>query len=1009
MMEALGEFGLMPSEEAERKGLQEMDPYELRAEALDRPLEPFELGRALFHLNQRRGFKSNRKAGNEDESEKNKISERIGDLRRDIEESGARTLGEFLWQRHENRESVRARPEWGRYPDRAMYKDEFDKIREAQERHQKLSPEQWDRLGDEIIFYQRDLEPVVPGWCQFEYENEERRAAKALPVFQRFRILTEINNLKYSVRNGREQELTEDERQRVLKMLCSGKDWNFQKGKEDRPAPLPRELRLPSGAVFNLARGSRKKIQGDGTTARLLTWKNKGEKAQELFGKHWFDISLDERNEIVKYLLKTENPECVQQKAIKEWGLSEEQAKAVANVSLPKGYGDLSEKAIRKLLPYLEQGRIYSDAVQDAGYGHHSDFRNEEAHDRLPYYGEVLERDVVEGNPKKDIEKDGEVAHYGRFPNPTVHIGLNQLRRVVNRLIEVYGKPEHIVVELARELKMNKEAKGKLQTEQREGGERNKRFTEMLQSAGKEVTADVLRKLRLWEEQGPPQARKCPYTGKTLSFDMVIDEQTEVDHILPISKTLDNSVANMVVCVASANRFKGGRSPYDAFGHNPGEYDYQGILDRTANFPDNKKWRFREDAMERFEDEDGFLGRQLNETQYLSRTARTYLAYLYDEKNEGQRVRAAPGRMTALLRRGWGLEGMKGKGTGKQRDDHRHHAIDAFVLACIDQGLVQKFQRAAGANYNAHKVDERLEAIAKEAKPWDDFHWNQVKSHWDRIVVSHKPDHGTPGVKGQTTGQLHKETAYGLVKLSEKGPSEVVVRKKLQDVRKREELQAVRDETMRGALLKLWDEVAVEGGEAGSFAERAASEGVKLPDGSHQTVRRVRVLDKQTVIPIKRGKEHPETGKAYKGYKLDSNEFADIWQMRDGSWKIVVVPTFDANQREFNIEDFRPVTSRGKYRGKPDPIAKPIMRLYKDDMAALGEGLDSVIVRIRKFSAGTVVLDAQSEANVDARERKGEIDRNKNIYSAKRLYEQKFRRIHVDEIGRVRDPGPRKS
>ena len=92
--------------------------------------------------------------------------------------------------------------------------------------------------------------------------------------------------------------------------------------------------------------------------------------------------------------------------------------------------------------------------------------------------------------------------------------------------------------------------------------------------------------------------------------------------------------------MVAANRAKGNRSPYEAFGHNPPGYDYDEILANVADFPGNKRWRFQTDAMERFESDDAFLDRQLNETQYLSRTARTYLAHLYDEENRGQAERA---------------------------------------------------------------------------------------------------------------------------------------------------------------------------------------------------------------------------------------------------------------------------------------------------------------------------------------------------------------------------------
>ena len=983
LMQTLVEYGLMPEDAAERKGLESLDPYTLRARALDKPLPPYELGRALFHLDQRRGFKSNRKAGG-DEKEDGQVRTAINELHQRIEESGARTLGEYLAWRHKRGDAVRARPETGLRADRAMYEKEFDRIRAAQQNHHNLDDNQWEILRG-VIFHQRDLRPVEPGWCQFEFENRERRAAKALPVFQEFRLLQEVNNLRVRVGNEPERPLSASERKYALERLREGKDINLNK-----PTGLLKSL------TFNLAAGGRKAIKGDETAARL--------DKPARFGKRWPD-SLDERNEIVRFLLNTEDPEVVGQKAVDEWGLNDEQAAAVANVSLPPGYGNLSEKAIRKILPHLSEGLVFSDAVKEAGYEHHSDFRNAEAHDELPYYGVALPRDAIGADPTKDAKRDGEPAVHGRIANPTVHIGLNQLRRVVNQLTKTYGKPQEIVVELARELKMNREDKQNYQRQQRAGAERNRRFREQLESAEIDVTPDALRKLRLWEEQGPPQNRVCPYTGRTLSFELVMSAQTDVDHILPFSRTLDNSPANLVVCMADANRVKGNRTPYEAFG--------DGCLEYVKDLPANKRWRFQENAMERFEGERDFLDRQLNETQYLSRTARTYLAYLYDEQGEHrQRVRVIPGRMTALLRRGWGLEGMlretaDGEMPRKTRDDHRHHAVDAFVVANTTQGLLKQFADAAGSGYQ--DAEENLARFApKPWEPWEESGRNEVKRKLDEIVVSHRPDHGKRGEKGQTTGQLHNETAYGIVNLVEDGPSEVVHRKNLSEFKKRDDLTSnkvrIRDEKLREALVELWDKVAAEGGKPADFVERAWNPGVLVNGrGRRQQVRSVRVFEQQTVTPIE-----DCGGRLYKAYKTDGNEFADAWQMRDGNWRIVIVSTFRANQPDFNIEDFRPVTTRGKHKGKPDPAAKWLMRLYKGDLGALYDGDNRRIVRVRQFSKGTVVLDDHNEANVDWRERHKEIKRNHG-HSATTLREQGFRKVRVDEIGRVKDPGPFKS
>lgn len=386
-----------------------------------------------------------------------------------------------------------------------------------------------------------------------------------------------------------------------------------------------------------------------------------------------------------------------------------------------------------------------------------------------------------------------------------------------------------------------------------------------------------------------------------------------------------------------------------------------------------------------------------------------------------------------MIRAKWGLNGLlpgQHSSDAKNRTDHRHHAIDAFIVALTDRSLLNRMSRA---------YDTTRSKITM-LPPWDGFR-EELQPFLDRLVVSHKPDRGTRGqasksaerlskfkkrkdikavrgpalreellelwdrvkARGRTSGQLHNETAYGLLEPAGDGPTNVVVRKQLATgangwpkTRKNLETmkdgklkEGVRDDALRKALLELWDKV---GGEKADFVETAQTKGVLL-NGQRQRVRRVRVVENLRVIPIK-----DRTGKPYKGYLPGGNEFADIWQLPDKhkTWKIVAVPRFYANQRDFDIEQFR-----------PHPAAKRLMRLHKDDMGALGEGPERRIVRVRKFNAGSVVLDDHNEANVDARERKGEMDRSKSIYSAKKLRAQGFRLVRVDEIGRVPAPGPR--
>ena len=1059
LMNALIAVGLMPADEAGRKGLEASDPYPLRAKALDAALTPHELGRALFHLNQRRGFKSNRKAGGK-EKEDGVINEGIKKLNALLAEHKARTFGEFLHLRQLKGEMVRARPEAGFYPARLHYEQEFDAIRAAQEQHHTLRADQWDTIKD-LIFHQRPLKPVDPGWCLLE--DGERRAHRALPCAQDFRMLQEIANLRIARRGEAAIPLTREQRDTVLHELRTKEKVELVK--------LLKLLKLPADTHVNLLGEDRKALKGDESAVRLSS--------KKLFDKAWHALPFERRTEIIRALLDTEKPEDIEAIARADWGLDDDATEAVSTVALPEGYVRLSEKAIMKLLPIMEdQGLNYSEAVAEVSeYGHHSDFRPNQAHDRLPYYGQVLNRQVVGGDASKP--KTDEVGHYGRIANPTVHIGLGQMRRVMNRLIETYGKPEEIVIELARDLKMNTDEKNKRMAEIRENEKANRRREKEICAAGGIPTPHMMRKWRLWEEQNYGVTRVCPFTGAKISCTMVLSDETEIEHILPFSKTLDDSMANKVLALREANRIKGKRSPYDAFHHEEkgSRYDYEAMLLRVDSLPKNKRWRFHPDAMERFADEQQFLDRQLNETQYLSRIARQYLAHLYNEKAEGRlRVRAIPGRLTALLRDKWGLNKLlrdhnravtEDEGPArKNRDNHLHHAIDAFVIALTDQRLLQAL---ATLNSDA----ERKRRIPP---PWDGFSPDDLRPYLDRLIVSHKPDHGTfpwmakdkgEAGRAQTSGALHNDTAYGLVGPNRGGLNDMhdkaalhairvpELRKKLEDIWDRvlqrdghtrefskeaakenknigkgdgwkvvsraplaafttpdtldKALPDIRDRALREALAAEWhhfqrhykpeasddpNDKRKKKNPALAFAEHVAKVGIKL-GGRMVKVRRVRMTEELDVVIIRDRK----TGKAYKAYKPDGNAFADLYELPDGKWRAVVVRRFEANQSDFDPAKLR-----------PHPAAKKIARLHIDDMVAVGEGEARRILRVVKMSKQTITMAEHFEGgSLKARDADKSDIFKYFAPSASRLKELGFRKIGVDEIGRVSDPGPRKS
>ena len=216
--------GLFPTSNEEREKLKIQDPYVLRKEALDRTLEPFELGRALFHIGTRRGFKSNRITDSGDK-EGTVQTERIEKLSEYIAESGSRTLGEYLFIRQAQNQGTRFKVgEFDAYPSREHYYQEFLAIKHKQALTY-ISID-WNKI-EHIIFDQRPLKQQERGKCQFYVEED--RAYQALPSAQCFRIAQEINNLRFNDLGGNTFTLDDMEKDTLFSMLDNCKTLSFNR------------------------------------------------------------------------------------------------------------------------------------------------------------------------------------------------------------------------------------------------------------------------------------------------------------------------------------------------------------------------------------------------------------------------------------------------------------------------------------------------------------------------------------------------------------------------------------------------------------------------------------------------------------------------------------------------------------------------------------------------------------------------------------------------------------
>lgn len=1057
---ALVKHGLFPGDRRERRALEVLDPYTLRKAALTDALPAHHMGRALFHLNQRRGFQSNRKTDGK-QSEDGAIKQAATKLQARMEEERAPTLGAFFAEMHlrkpyeDRQNAIRAelarlgkghltgnarKKAWAKarkrlfgddilppdagpdgvraratitgtkasydfYPTRAMLRDEFEAIWAAQRSHHPAMTDEARKEIEHIIFFQRPLKPAIVGKCTldpattpFKDDPEGYRAPWSHPLAQRFRILQEARNLEVRETGKGSRRLTKEQGDLVVQALLANKEVKFDK--------LRTLLKLPAETKFNLESERRVALDGDQTAARLSDKKG--------FGKAWRGFPLERQIAIVAKLEDTEDEDALIAWLERECALDATAAARVANTTLPDGHCRLGLRAIKKMMPIMRDerdddgvsGAGYHTAAERAGYDH-AKLPTGEQLDRLPYYGQWLQDAVVGSGDARD----GKEKRYGRFPNPTVHIGLGQLRRIVNELIDRHGAPTEIAVEFTRGLKLSEQQKADLQRDQKRNQDKNKDRAAKLAEHGRPANPRNLLKMRLWEElAADPLDRKCAYTGEQIGIERLLSEEVDIDHILPVAMTLDDSAANKIICMRYANRHKRRMTPFEAFGSSPTiqghRYDWDAIAARAANLPRNKRWRFDANAREEFDKRGGFLARQLNETSWLARLAKQYLGAVTDPNQ----IWVVPGRLTALLRRKWGLNGLLPSDnyagvqdkaedflastddmefTGiKNRADHRHHAIDGLVVALTDRSLLWKMASA---------YDEEREKFVIEP-PWPTMR-DDLKTALEKMVVSHKPDHGIEG-------KLHEDSAYGFVKpLTVTGQSEeedgnLVYRKAIESLNDNE-IDRIRDRRLRAIVRAHVDAEKLNGIALADALRKLKS---LSPDHDYPQLRHglrhVRILKKEksdylVAIASRNG------GEVYKAYSAGENFCVEIFETEDGKWNGEAVSRFDANKRNAGAK----IPHAPRWR-VTHPDAKLVMRIHKSDLIRLEyEGNTRIMVVHRlDAAAGRFKLAEHNETgNLDKRHATdNDVDPFRWLMASyNTLKKLSAVSVRVDEIGQV--------
>ncbi len=751
------------------------------------------------------------------------------------------TVGEYLYNQLKLNPHARLKNQVFYRQD---YLDEFETIWEKQkEFYPELTQELKREIRDVIIFYQRRLKSQKHLISECEFEKHHKVIPKSSPLFQEFKIWQNINNLKFENTKKRlrldfnEIEGSDDFRKNIFE------EANI-KEKVTASEILKLLFKNSNGWETNLKNGDKGKdngyIEGNRTNAELY------KVYEEIISLEGEDISFkklksakDINDTIVSkfaelgitqeililnndlqenlydkqpllqlwhllYSFEGDNSRTGHEKLLKaietKFGFKPEYAKLFSKVKLQADYGNLSSKAIRKILPYLQVGHTFDKACGYAGYNHSSSLTKEEQEKR-----EL--KDTLELLPKNSLR------------NPVVEKILNQLVNVVNAIIkdEGLGKPDEIRVELARELKKSATERAEMTSNINKATARHEKIRKILQSEFgiTKVTRNDIIRYKLWEElEG--NGYKTIYTNTYIPREKIFSKEFDIEHIVPKALIFDDSFSNKTLSVREVNLKKSNETAYDFLNDYLSEGKFNEFLNRAEKlWKDGRisKAKYNKLLMKASEIPDGFIERDLRNSQYIAKKATQMLSEVV------RKVSATSGSITDRLRSDWQLinimkelnyekydrlgltEVIKGKNGQPEhrirdwtkRNDHRHHAMDALTVAFTKPAYIQylnNLHARRDENTEKHKVIFAIEQknlhrnnkgklVFNPPMPLNEFR-TESKKHLESILISFKAKNkvvtrnknkikiggkGNFKTKVELTprGQLHKETVYGKI------------------------------------------------------------------------------------------------------------------------------------------------------------------------------------------------------------------------------------------------------
>ena len=1104
----LSEHGMLPDESLIKLPLLELWELRARAATSGEQLSLAELGRVLLHINQKRGYKhakadeaAEAEAEGKSKKEKEGYVAQVKGRYQALKEKG-QTIGQHFAE--ELRVNQQTAPRGGVYYTyrikeqvypREAYIEEYDSIMVVQREFypEILTDALIGRVRDRIIFYQRPLKSCKQLVSTCEFEKKERVvqvkrinkegveelvertitigpkvAPKSSPIFQVCKVWESIQNIRLYYPDGTERVLEQEEKQKlfdylqkndklsltalrkVLKIKPKEKLWCdklLEKGiAGNTTAAILRKAfkgyeQYEDLLRFDLVRRDSHEADEDGVIRPIIDESYQNEPLYKL----WHILySIEDRADMYRAL--------VGQLGIKREDLDDGLMDALYKIDFVKqGYGNKSAKFICKLLPHLQEGKMYSEAAEAAGV-RHSDSMTAQERD---------ERSLLDEIPL--LQKNA-------LRQPVVEKILNQMINLVNALKREHGEIDEVRVELARELKMSREEREEATKNNSSREKENKDAAERIKEYSVTPTKSRIQKYHLWKESGG----KCIYCDKPMGVEQFLKgEEIEVEHIIPRSILFDDSMSNKVCACRSCNQEKGNRFAMEYI-QSLGAEREQKYISRVEGLSKDKKISYskRQRLLMLPKDlPEDFIERHLRLSQYISREAQGIL-------RKGIRlVSASEGGVTAKLRQLWGydnilrdlnleryrsmgetevvtVEHRDGERTDERikdwskRKDHRHHAIDALVVACTRQSYIQRLNRV-----NAEADRQEMDAFIKEQQQEHKLskkeklslleHWlirqphfttREVTRQVEGILVSLRPGKRTISRgrniykrSGKTDvqrgvliprGALSEETIYGVISVD--GEDKVVCKYPLQSL-KPKDIGYIVDEVLREKVR----ERITQRGEKEAFAEP-----LYLDEAQTQEVSSVRCFtgkDLSKLVPLRYNAESEAVGFVAPGSNHHLALYRDVngrlvesvvtfWQavarIRYGLPAIVTHPR-EVMEQAFSIPDL------------PEEVleALPISRLRLmevlriNDMFLIGmkdreiqaaiEGedyptLSRHLYRVQKLSSMSYVFRYHLETEVkDEKNTSGEIPKFYRIKSLGRYQELNPRKVKIDLLGKI--------